>query len=146
MSGQAQLFRYSRHQSVVREQNGKLQVLLEGYSLPKKVSLFCPFQACVAFYVTERMDGGCVRCLPACLLVVEKGREEEGSTAFACTLASIPPPRRRRSLARAPPPFCFAGLSSSSASSPFLLCTCVSAPGVCGRTKSHRRGGCNNTR
>ena len=94
---------------------------------------------------TERMDGGCVHCLPASA----KGEREEkgrGSTAFACTLArplaSTPVEGRyRRWLARlrtpspSPLPVCLAFSLRPPHLPPFLLCTCVSAPGVCGRSR-----------
>ena len=112
----------------------------------------------------------CVACLPACLslLVVEGGSEkgarkgerkrERGSTAFACTLARSLPlhplcaaaaaARSRTPSPPVPSPACLPASLPHRHLPPFLLCTCVSAPGVCGRTDrrttSLRRGVCNN--
>ena len=116
---------------------------------------------------TERMDGGCVHCLPAS---AEREREEKGrgSTAFACTLARfgastpVATRRYRRWLARlrTPSPSLPSSLSSaclpgvlppSSSSASFsALHLCLGARSVRtvagGRTTPRRRGGCNNTR
>ena len=92
--------------------------------------------------------------LPACFGEGREGGERErGSTAFACTLARFHPrrysalPPLARSLACAPPPpslpsplpVCLPFSLRRPHLPPFLLCTCVSAPGVCGRSRVGRR-------
>ena len=121
--------------------------------LKRSFFFFCPFQACVALYVTGRSGWMVVVCTACLLLRRERGRRKgEGALLLlARSLAlSLPPPSllgatAAGSLACAPPPLpslppcplpvCLAFSLRRPHLPPFLLCTCVSAPGVCGRSR-----------
>ena len=143
-----------------------LHAVLFNKNVPKKVfpSLLCPFQACVAPYVTGRsgwMDGGCVHCLPACLCGGREGGRRKGEGALlllARSLArSLPPPSlgvaAARSRTPSPSPLSLssaclpAALPPRSSSASFsALHLCLGARSVRTVARSRVGGGCNNTR